>query len=182
MPAFLRRKTQVCAIWPSAVDGKIHYGLGLGQAGIALFLLRLHERTGEEAREYRLSGQSVCMDWSSSETAHLPSRLRDLLRRSFDLYRRVGRLEAQIDRRLENLAYSETGRPEERPSNSTRRSAWPLNFWWTQQELNLRPSGCQPDALPTELWARQVGDSRPLSRRVKFGSSRSCPAGMDRGN
>jgi regulator of CtrA degradation len=74
-------------------------------------------RTGEEAREYRLSGQSVCMDWRSSETAHLPSRLRDLLRRSFDLYRRVGRLEAQIDRRLENGAYNETGRPEERPEN-----------------------------------------------------------------
>ena len=47
--------------------------------------------------------------------------------------------------------------------------------WWTRQDLNLRPSGCQPDALPTELRARRRGDShRLLRRRVKFGHERSC--------
>lgn len=35
--------------WRSALDEKIHYGYGMGQAGIALFLLNLHRITGTDA-------------------------------------------------------------------------------------------------------------------------------------
>jgi hypothetical protein len=44
---FVKSDGDTC-FWPSALDGKIHYGLGQGQAGIALFLLRLYQRTGED--------------------------------------------------------------------------------------------------------------------------------------
>ena len=30
----------------------------------------------------------------------------------------------------------------------------PLSSWWTQGDSNPRPHGCQPCALPAELWAR----------------------------
>ncbi|NKB57223.1 MAG: DUF1465 family protein [Alphaproteobacteria bacterium] len=62
------------------------------------------EITPEEAasKRYRLSGQSVCMENVPGEAAHVPVYLRDLLRRSYDLYCRVDRLEEQIVARLEN--------------------------------------------------------------------------------
>ena len=33
---------------------------------------------------------------------------------------------------------------------------WTLRGWWTLGDLNPRPSGCKPDALPTELSALVV--------------------------
>ena len=40
-------------------------------------------------------------------------------------------------------------------------------YWWTQRDSNPRPLGCEPNALPTELWARiadaqRVQANRPL--------------------
>lgn len=29
-----------------------------------------------------------------------------------------------------------------------------LKFWWARQDSNLGPTGYEPVALPTELWAR----------------------------
>lgn len=61
------------------------------------------EITAEEAasEKYKLSGQSVCLEHTSPESAaNLPAYLIDLLHRSHDLYARVNRLEAQITNRL----------------------------------------------------------------------------------
>ena len=33
------------------------------------------------------------------------------------------------------------------------KTAYTLVGWWTLGDLNPRPSGCKPDALPTELSA-----------------------------
>jgi len=52
------------------------------------------------SRLYQLSGQSVCLDNETGHAPHLPPMLCDLLRRSYDLYRRVNRLEGQIGVRL----------------------------------------------------------------------------------
>ena len=41
-----------------------------------------------------------------------------------------------------------------RPSTRGRPPRW----WWAQQGSNLRPAGYEPDALTTELWARQMVD------------------------
>ena len=35
-------------------------------------------------------------------------------------------------------------------------SVWTQTGWWTLGDLNPRPSGCKPDALPTELSALVV--------------------------
>jgi regulator of CtrA degradation len=52
------------------------------------------------SRLYQLSGQSVCLDSETGQAPHIPPMLSDLLRRSFDLYCRVNRLESQIGVRL----------------------------------------------------------------------------------
>ncbi len=56
------------------------------------------------SKRYRLSGQTVCMDNVSGQSAHLPPYLRDLMARSYDLYCRVDRLEHQICNRLKSGA------------------------------------------------------------------------------
>lgn len=61
------------------------------------------ELTPEQAasEKYSLSGQSVCLEVTSPDSAaNLPPYLLDLLKRSHDLYSRVNRLEAQITSRL----------------------------------------------------------------------------------
>ncbi len=45
---------------------------------------------------YRLSEESVCLDWKSAKECDLPPSLLSLLRRSYDLYRRVQRLDQQF--------------------------------------------------------------------------------------
>ncbi|MEE8505812.1 MAG: DUF1465 family protein [Kiloniellales bacterium] len=61
------------------------------------------ELTREEAREqrYRLSGREVCEDTEPLGEAALPDRLSELLERSHQLYLRVARLDAMLDRRLD---------------------------------------------------------------------------------
>ena len=51
------------------------------------------------SQNYRLSGQAVCLDHASGDADHLPGQLRDLLHRSYELYRRVSRLDDQIGNR-----------------------------------------------------------------------------------
>ena len=46
-------------------------------------------------REYRLGGQRVCLDWRAADERPLPPPLRSLMRRSYDLYCRVHRLDSQ---------------------------------------------------------------------------------------
>ncbi len=60
------------------------------------------EMSAEEgaSKQYRLSGQTICMDTAPGQSAHLPDYLRDLLGRSYELYCRVDRLETQISQRL----------------------------------------------------------------------------------
>jgi len=73
------------------------------------------ETTSEEAssEKYRLSGQSVCLEHTSPESAaNLPAYLIDLLQRSRDLYARVNRLEAQITSRLAVADEEEISRPQ----------------------------------------------------------------------
>ena len=40
--------------------------------------------------------------------------------------------------------------------------------WWTQRDSNPRPLGCEPNALPAELWARMGmrGERKAVARRV----------------
>ncbi len=45
---------------------------------------------------YRLGGRDVCLDAAGGEDEDLPPGLRDLLRRSLDLYRRLARLDAAV--------------------------------------------------------------------------------------
>ncbi len=61
-----------------------------------------NELTPDEAasHQYRLSGYTVCMDNEPGQAGHLPAQLRDLLQHSYELYRRVSRLEDQIGVRL----------------------------------------------------------------------------------
>jgi len=60
------------------------------------------EITAEEgvSERFKLSGQSVCLEHNPKGSGHLPDQLRGLLKRSYELYLRVGRLEAQICGRL----------------------------------------------------------------------------------
>lgn len=46
--------------------------------------------------EYRLGGEKVCLDWQSADQRPLPPALKSLLRRSYDLYCRVRRLDGQF--------------------------------------------------------------------------------------
>lgn len=79
------------------------------------------EITAEEANseQFRLSGQSVCLEHDPATLENVPDTLRGLLQRSYDLYRRVDRLEAQITRRLAGSS-DENGHPEERPPHGLR--------------------------------------------------------------
>ncbi|MDD9913470.1 MAG: DUF1465 family protein [Rhodospirillaceae bacterium] len=75
------------------------------------------ELTPEEgaSRAYQLSGQAVCLDNVSGQAGHLPEELRELLQRSYQLYQRVSRLEAQINGRMA----APEGTPERQPSDGT---------------------------------------------------------------
>jgi regulator of CtrA degradation len=79
------------------------------------------EITADEANsdKFRLLGQSVCLEHDPTVLAAVPSALSGLLQRSYDLYRRIERLEAQIGDRLAEAA-NENGRPVERPSRGLR--------------------------------------------------------------
>lgn len=52
------------------------------------------------AEEYRLSGQSVCLDESAEEDHNIPAGLRSLLNRSLSLYQRISRLEEMVVARV----------------------------------------------------------------------------------
>lgn len=65
----------------------------LAQRAISSGAITVEEGASER---FSLSGQSVCLEHDPSKTNHLPTQLRGLLQRSYDLYRRVVRLEAQI--------------------------------------------------------------------------------------
>jgi len=58
------------------------------------------EVAAEAARapEHRLGAQEICATTEAEEQAALPQRLRELLARSGELYQRVSRLDAGLDR------------------------------------------------------------------------------------
>lgn len=62
--------------------------------------LHAGEITHEEARapERRLADQGVCTALHDEEKVALPERMLELLQRSHDLYLRIQRLDAQLDR------------------------------------------------------------------------------------
>lgn len=86
------------------------------------------ELTPEEgaSKNYKLSGQSICLDQSAAAGAHIPPYLRDLLQRSYDLYCRVSRLEEQICERMtsgtETPQPAENGRPVLQPVTTSDQS------------------------------------------------------------
>ncbi|MEL0020798.1 MAG: DUF1465 family protein [Rickettsiales bacterium] len=48
------------------------------------------------AQEYRLAGEKICLDWRAAHETPLPPSLMSLLRRSYELYCRVRRLDQQF--------------------------------------------------------------------------------------
>lgn len=68
---------------------------------VAWLLAQKAHETGELSAEdlarseFRLGGERVCLDWRPADEQPLPPALKSLMRRSYDLYCRVRRLDRQ---------------------------------------------------------------------------------------
>lgn len=75
---------------------------------VAWLLAQKAYQAGELSREdiaaedYRLAGAGVCLNWRAGTDPALPPPLTSLLRRSYDLYCRVRRLDQQFTDRGKN--------------------------------------------------------------------------------